>query len=158
MKIASALGMDLNMSPPTWDTPSYAGAKATTCGRSKSMPLRCGYAFTSSATAPPVTPPTSTSVQMQPNPSLYTATTASMAILACICGVDDYLAWKHLVFLEEFVLYFILDVIQLTIAPVIAFEDPPAHMNKLEWRMRQMRVSEDTISCDDPDEVLVPNL
>ncbi|RVW46401.1 hypothetical protein CK203_081710 [Vitis vinifera] len=95
--------------------------------------LRCGYAFTSSATAPPVTPPTSTSVQMQPNPSLYTATTASMAILA------------------EFVLYFIL-------APSIAFEDPPACMNKLKWRMRQMRVSEDTISCDDPDEVLVPNL
>ena len=41
MKIASALEMDSNMSPLTWDTPSYVGAEASTYGRSKLMAL-CG--------------------------------------------------------------------------------------------------------------------
>ncbi|PON33433.1 LOW QUALITY PROTEIN: hypothetical protein PanWU01x14_352820 [Parasponia andersonii] len=64
--------------------PGYSGAVATTCGRSKLIPLMCGCDLTISDTAPPVPPPTSTNDlrQQPPNPSLYSDRIALMMILA----------------------------------------------------------------------------
>ena len=55
MKIASAVGMDSNMLPPTWETPLRIGAVAT-CGKSKLVPLMCGCVFTISTIIPHVPP------------------------------------------------------------------------------------------------------
>ncbi|GMP67228.1 hypothetical protein CsSME_00027289 [Camellia sinensis var. sinensis] len=60
----------------------HGGAVATTCGKSKLVPLTCGYAFTISAMEAPVPPPTSTRDPMQSNPCLYSDIKALIVILA----------------------------------------------------------------------------
>lgn len=92
MKIAPALGMPSNMSPPTCKTPSYVGAVATTLGKSKLMALMCGYDWTMSDIMAPVPPPTSTNDLMPRKPSLYPA----IISLAKILVRQDMLSLKVL--------------------------------------------------------------
>ncbi|KAL6321585.1 hypothetical protein AAG906_024578 [Vitis piasezkii] len=86
-----------------------------------------------------------------------------------MCEGDDHLAWKHPVSLEAcrglrtnrgVILVRSLDSPSWTRvrAPIQTSEDAHARMDRLEQRMRQMRVSDGAISWDDFDGALVANL